>query len=216
MMRINRFIASSMGTSRRAADELIAAGHVKVNGQNASAGQEIIQNDNVTLSGKSLSLPQQTTTIMLNKPVGFVCSRVGQGSKTIYDLLPPELHNLKPVGRLDKDSSGLILLSNDGQLAHRLTHPSFQKEKLYKISLNKSLSDKDKRHIEKGLALSDGISSLKLEGENKSWLVTMSEGRNRQIRRTFSALNYTIRDLRRIQFGSYMLGDLKEGQYLHI
>src|ERR1700750_464886 len=117
-MRINRFIALATGLSRRAADQAIAEGRVAVNGIPPQPGQQIKSSDSVTLDRLPITPVVNTVTIILNKPVGYVCSRDGQGSKTVYDLLPPELRHLKPVGRLDKDSSGLLLMTNDGKLAH--------------------------------------------------------------------------------------------------
>src|SRR5215213_4588244 len=105
-MRINKYIAQATGLSRRVADKAVEQGNVLVNGVPAKTGQEVTEQDEVTLGGKTLSPPSQTQTIMLNKPTGYVVSRDGQGNKTIYELLPPELHQLKPIGRLDKDSSG--------------------------------------------------------------------------------------------------------------
>ena len=186
-------------------------------------GALVHPDDAVTLDGKALSLPEETMTIMLNKPAGYVVSRDGQGSKTIYDLLPPELHNLKPIGRLDKDSSGLLLLTNDGNLAHQLTHPSFQKVKIYEVELDKPLEPLHRQMIsDHGIALEDGVSKLQLErleeGQDKKWRVTMHEGRNRQIRRTFAALGYTVTKLHRTHFGTYSLNHLSPGTYkaLHI
>src|SRR3990167_9874353 len=148
-MRINKYVALATGMSRRAADAVIELGKITVNGQPATAGQQISSEDKVALDGKNINTSSKIQTIILNKPVGYVCSRDGQGSKTIYDLLPAELHNLKPVGRLDKDSSGLLLLTNDGELAHKLTHPSFQKEKVYEVELG-PLDETDKHNIELG------------------------------------------------------------------
>lgn len=148
----------------------------------------------------------------------YVCSRDGQGGKTIYDLLPPELHHLKPVGRLDKNSSGLLLLTNDGQLAQQLTHPSFQKTKVYNIALNKPLEPLHHQMIsDHGVVLEDGISKLQLqrmnETDNNNWKVIMSEGRNRQIRRTFDSLGYNVVKLHRTQFGPYKLNQLASGKF---
>ena len=115
-MRINKYVALATGMSRRAADRAIDEGRVQVNGQVPSAGQAVADSDSVTLDNSVITTDVKIQTIMLNKPVGYVCSRDGQGSRTIYDLLPSELHHLKPVGRLDKNSSGLLLMTNDGQL----------------------------------------------------------------------------------------------------
>ena len=169
-----------------------------------------------------------TITIMLNKPVGYVCSREGQGSKTIYELLPEKYHTLKPIGRLDKDSSGLLLMTNDGPLANQLTHPSFEKEKVYEVLLDRSLKSPDMQKITGlGIFIGDGKpSNLRLreikdstfEKDSKRKLlpstyfqVTISEGRNRQIRRTFSALGYSVKRLHRTSFGPYRLKQLKVG-----
>jgi 23S rRNA pseudouridine2605 synthase len=217
-MRINRFIALATGISRRAADKTIEQGRVNINGAPAQAASQAGQADNVTLDGKKITASEAATTIILNKPAGYVVSRDGQGSKTIYDLLPTELHSLKPVGRLDKDSSGLLLLTNDGKLAHELTHPSFQKIKIYEVELNKPLQPLHRQMIaEMGIQLDDGSSKLGLErleeGNDLAWRVTMHEGRNRQIRRTFAALGYDVIRLHRTQFGNYQLSGLLAGQY---
>lgn len=221
-MRLNKFIALATGMGRRPADAAIAAGRVQVNGQIAVIGQPLTETDNVALDGRPLGAPGQSTTrtvtIMLNKPAGYVVSRDGQGSQTIYDLLPPEYHRLKPVGRLDKYSSGLLLLTNDGQLAFELTHPSRQKTKVYEVTLSRSLQPLHRQMIsDHGLLLDDGPSKLQLdrfrEGDDKHWLVTMHEGRNRQIRRTFAALGYSVAKLHRTSFGEYRLGTLRSGSF---
>jgi len=216
-MRLNKFIASATGMSRRAADAAINDHRVLVNGKTPELGQDITDSDSVMVDGRPISAPSITMTIMLNKPAGYVVSRDGQGSKTIYDLLPPELHHLKPVGRLDKDSSGLLLLTDDGQLHHRLTHPSFEKEKVYEVTLHRDLIETDYHKITRdGIPLEDGLSKFRLDSINRSktaWRVTMHEGRNQQIRRTFKAAAYTVVKLHRVQFGDYTLGDLASGTY---
>jgi pseudouridine synthase len=216
--RINKFVAQATGLSRRHADKLIEEGMVSINGVLAEPGLLVGPSDNVILQGKLLNLETITQTIMLNKPVGYVCSRAGQGSKTIYDLLPKEYGKLKPVGRLDKYSSGLILLTNDGQLANQLTHPKFNKQKVYLVQLDKPLSQNDLQQMNNGIKLDDGISHLALKqlSDAKSWQVTMSEGRNRQIRRTFSACGYKIAALHRTKFGPYSLDNLASKQFKQI
>ena len=214
-MRINKFIAAASGLSRRAADQAIEQRRVTVDGQPATPGQIIERGSRVTLGGQDLVLPQVYTTIILHKPTGYVASRDGQGSPTIYGLLPPELHHLKPVGRLDKDSSGLLLLTDNGQLAFELTHPKFDKTKVYNIELDHALSPSDQFAIQAGIQLEDGISQLQLSGQNHTWTVNMSQGRNRQIRRTFKTLGYTVVNLHRTQFGDYELGDLPSGEFCH-
>lgn len=212
-MRINRYIAQATGLSRRSVDSLIQTGRVSLNGQAAQLGSQVQPGDTVALDGKPVTAAAQATTIMLHKPVGYVCSRDGQGSRTVYELLPPGLHQLKPVGRLDKDSSGLLLLTTDGQLAHQLTHPGFQKKKVYTVILNKSLAPTDKTLLEQGIQLDDGPSFLKLKGQSNEWQVTLYEGRNRQIRRTFTTVGYNVTKLHRTTLGPYRLGNLQSGQF---
>jgi 23S rRNA pseudouridine2605 synthase len=216
-MRINKFIAQSTTLSRRAVDEAINSQRVTVNGQPAKLGQEVSDQDQVTLDGKALHLSANATTIVFHKPRGYVVSRAGQGSRTIYELLPKEYEQLQPVGRLDKDSSGLLLLTTDGQLAYELTHPKFEKIKVYEIALHKALGATDQQLItDTGVILDDGLSKLELtplDSQGLRWQVTMHEGRNRQIRRTFAARGYEITTLHRISFGQYQLGSLPSGQY---
>jgi len=217
-MRINKYVAAATGLSRRVADKAIDQGNVLVNGAPPTPGQDVTAQDVVTLNGKTVKAPAETQTIILNKPTGYVVSRDGQGSQAIYDLLPPEIHHLKPVGRLDKDSSGLLLLTNDGQLAQELTHPKYQKTKIYEIKLGQPLQPLHHQMIsDHGLQLTDGPSRLNLErlhkGNDKEWRITMHEGRNRQIRRTFAALGYGITRLHRTNFGTYDLGSIKNGEF---
>ncbi len=215
-MRINKFVALASGLSRRGADAVIAQGRILVNDVLPQVGQDITESDVVTLDKERLTPPNATQTIMLNKPADYVVSRDGQGSKTVYDLLPPNLQYLKPIGRLDKNSSGLLLFTDDGALAHKLTHPSFQKTKVYEITLDRALKQQDETTIRTtGITLEDGISKLGLKAltsDRLRWQVTMHEGRNRQIRRTFAALYYLVTNLHRTQFGTYSLGQLPSGQ----
>ncbi len=215
-MRINKYIASGTQLSRRAADAAIVEGRILINDKPADAGSQVGDLDIVTLDGQPIFADKQLITIMLNKPFGYVVSRDGQGSKIIYDLLAPQYQQLNPVGRLDKNSSGLLLLTNDGALANELTHPRYAKVKVYEIRLNQPLAPLHQQMIsDRGLSLDDGLSRLqleKLDDAGNDWRVTMTEGRNRQIRRTFSALDYTVTRLHRTHFGSYQLGDLAKGK----
>lgn len=216
-MRINKFLAQATGMSRRAADSDIAVGRVTVNGELATPGQDIQPGDTVLLDGRAITPAVNSVTILFNKPVGYVCSRDGQGSQTVYDLLPPELQSLKTVGRLDKDSSGLILLTNDGELANQLTHPRYGKEKIYDVALDRLLEPDDAIKIEQGINVDNYVSHLQLAVRpNGHWRITMTQGRNRQIRKTFAALGYTVTHLHRIGFGDYKLGKLQPGQWQQI
>jgi 23S rRNA pseudouridine2605 synthase len=220
-MRLNQFIARATGMSRRAADAAISQQRVKINGQIARLGQPTEKDDTITLDGVRLSAITETQTIMLNKPIGYVVSRNAQGGRSVYELLDPELYDLKPIGRLDKNSSGLLMLSNDGDLAQRLTHPKFEKIKKYKIALNKNLADEDFIKItQQGVELEDGISKfdlIKINNQTKEWKVSMKEGRNRQIRRTFEHLGYRVVKLHRTVFGDFNLPpNLRPGDYINV
>lgn len=215
-MRINKYIAAGTALSRRAADRAIDHGRVLINGKPAEQGSTVNPGDTVLLDNIAVEPIADTTTILFNKPAGYVCSRDGQGSKTIYDILPPEYRRLNPIGRLDKDSSGLLLLTNDGALAQELTHPKYQKTKIYEVVLNKPLEPLHQQMISDiGVQLEDGRSSFlisQIERGNTEYEVTMHEGRNRQIRRTFAALGYTVTRLHRTHFGNYTLAGLSSGQ----
>jgi 23S rRNA pseudouridine2605 synthase len=224
-MRINKYIAQATGLSRRKADEAIAQGRATVNNRVATPGQDVTTSDTVCLDNRAVTPPEKTITIMLNKPTGYVVSRNGQGSKTIYDLLPPKYHHLKPIGRLDKDSSGLLLLTNDGQLAQELTHPRYEKTKIYEVELDRPLTPDALHRLQTGVQLEDGSSHLDVHrlllGETtgskrpsvKTYRIQMHEGRNRQIRRTFATLGYKVTVLHRTHFGDYQLLSLAAGTY---
>jgi len=212
--RLNKHLALQLGVSRREADELIQKGKVHINGEVAILGTQASSHDHITVNGKPVAHGTAYTYLLFHKPVGYVCSRRPQGSiPTIYSLLPKKYHTLKPVGRLDKDSSGLLILTNDGDFAFHMTHPKFHKVKTYEIQLDKELEPLHQQMIsDHGLQLEDGISKLQLERlsdvSRKVWRVNMHEGRNRQIRRTFAAVGYEVKRLHRTQFGSYSLNDL--------
>jgi 23S rRNA pseudouridine2605 synthase len=222
--RLNKYIAYHLGVSRREADSYISKSAVLVNGIKAELGARVDDKDIVTVHGTIVTKKSNYTYIVLHKPVGYVCSRRPQGdSPTVYELLPRGSHHLKLVGRLDKDSSGIILLTDDGIFSHHMTHPSYYKSKIYNVSLDHELEPLHQQMIsDYGIQLEDGPSKLLLTRQNESnrkhWIVEMHEGRNRQIRRTFAALGYTVVRLHRTQFGDYSLGDIKPGswQELHI
>lgn len=217
--RLNKHLALQLGVSRREADLLIEKGKVTVNGTTATLGARFATGDTIAINGKPITSATKYQYLLLNKPIGYVCSRKAQGdSPTIYDLLPAEFHRLKPVGRLDRDSSGLILLSNDGDFAFRMTHPKFGKTKTYNVQLDHDLQPLHQQMISDfGVQLDDGPSKLALtrlhDDSRKEWEVSMHEGRNRQIRRTFAALGYTVVKLHRTTFGNYSLGDIQPGRY---
>jgi 23S rRNA pseudouridine2605 synthase len=217
-LRLNKHLALQLGISRREADLLIEEGKVTINGKTATLGARFNEGDTIAVMGDDVTATTAYKYIQFYKPVGYVCSRRAQGENpTIYDILPDEYRTLKPVGRLDKNSSGLILLSNDGDFAFRMTHPKFVKTKLYNVRLDHDLEPLHQQMIsDYGVQLEDGPSKLMLERISKNrheWQVMMSEGRNRQIRRTFESLGYQVRALHRTNFGNYSLGDMKPGEY---
>ena len=220
-LRLNKFLAERLGMSRREADNAIDAGKVLVDGKPAVLGARIDKNTKVCYNGGMVPFDMGYTYLAVNKPINYICSKKRQGeTPTIYELLPKKYQDLKTVGRLDKDSSGLIILTNDGDFAYQHTHPKFAKEKQYEVTLNRDLSPLHQQMIaDLGVDLPDGKSRLglsHLDDGRKRWLVIMSEGRNRQIRRTFSAVGYTVKKLNRIQFGKYRLDGLASGKYVEI
>lgn len=215
-IRLNKFLAERIGVSRREADDLIKAGKVKINDKPAELGTRLDKSDKVWYNGNIIPFETDYLYIAMNKPVGYVCSRRAQGdAPTIYELLPKEYQKLKTVGRLDKDSSGLILLTNDGDFAFEHTHPKFKKEKIYEVELDKPLEPLHQQMIsDYGVMLDDGPSKFTVIHDNNIYIVKLSEGRNRQIRRTFAALGYKVTKLHRTNFGIYQLSGLKPGKYV--
>lgn len=220
-VRLNKFLAERLGFSRREADEAIIAGDVTIDGKTAQLGQRISAVNKVTYKGRLVPFAVGYTYVALNKPVGYVSSRKRQGdTPTLYELLPERYQALKTVGRLDCDSSGLILLTNDGDFAFEMTHPKFVKDKLYEVKLDRALEPLHQQMLaDFGVELADGRSQMglrRLDDDRKSWEVTLHEGRNRQIRRSFAALGYRVIKLHRTQFGKYRLDGLPEGKFTEI
>ncbi len=211
-MRLNQYIANATTLSRRAADVATTQGRVIVNGQPAQMGQSVADRDEVILDGQKLTVAP-TVTIAFNKPAGLVTSRQGQGSDTIYNVVPAKYQTLQPAGRLDKDSSGLLILTNDGSLANRIIHPSGGKTKVYQVTLNKPLSDADAKQLKQGIELEEGTSRLEiLKQAGSELIISMVTGWNRQIRRTFHSIGYQVMNLERTAIGQLQLGDLQPGQ----
>ncbi len=220
LVRLNKFLAERLGVSRREADVLIAKGQILVNDQPAVTGVKIDKSDKVCYNGSIVPFEAEYLYLAFHKPVGYVCSRHAQGpAPTLYDLLPKKYHALKTVGRLDKDSSGLILLTNDGDFSYQMTHPKFRKNKVYEVELDQPLEPIKQQMISDfGLEIGDGISRFQVirddsHDDRKHFTVILSEGRNRQIRRTFAALGLTVTKLHRTAFGPYELGNLKPGEF---
>jgi 23S rRNA pseudouridine2605 synthase len=206
--------------SRRAMADAIKQGRVTCDGTPVeSFTQEMCASADLRLDGKPVRVGQQGFLyLMLNKPVGVLSTTIDErGRRTVMDLLPTEYRSraLHPVGRLDLDSSGLLLLTDDGALTQALTHPSFEKEKEYLVTLDRELDEKDKASFERGVELTDGMTSparVMAGDAARNYYVTLHEGRKRQIRRMFGVLGYRVMALKRVRVGSLALGDLPEGK----
>lgn len=215
-MRLNRFLASAGVGSRRHCDELIAAGRVTINGQvctNFSA--QPTASDHVKVVGKMLHV-DPPLTIMLHKPAGFVSTRKDAHTRdTIFDLLPAKFSRLFNIGRLDAQTEGLLLLSNDGELALRLTHPRYKIEKEYEVTLDRPWDPALKPKLSKGIFLEGKrarIERFHLIGPTRLRVI-LRQGINRQIRRMFAAVGYQVKHLTRVRVGKLRLGDLPRGHW---
>lgn len=216
-VRLNAFLANATGCSRRQADADIAAGVVRVNGQRGEVGQRVDPAaDEVTVRGKSVSAPAAHLYVALNKPVGYVCTRSDpQGRPTIYDLLPQELRRCKPVGRLDYDSEGLILLSDDGTFINEMTHPRYEHVREYEVRFSTPVTSDLLRQWQRGVQLEEGLAKVdEIEQlDEKTVRVTIHQGWNRQLRRMAGALGLAIGVLRRVRMGEVALGKLQPGSH---
>jgi 23S rRNA pseudouridine2605 synthase len=216
-MRLVKFVATAGVASRRASEELIRAGRVAVNGQPVrDPARDVTDQDEVTVDGEAVRQPARRVVYALNKPVGVVSTaRDPQGRPTVVELVP-DSGRLYPVGRLDADSTGLILLTNDGQLAHRLTHPRFEVPKTYVAAVGRApVSERALRRLRTGIELEDGRTAparvRSLPGGRLE--ITIHEGRNRQVRRMCEAVGHPVRALERVAFGAVKLGDLPPGAH---
>lgn len=216
--RLNKYIASSGLCSRRKADELIESGVVLVNGKKVTElGYSVNPKDKVFVNGKMIH-PVKHEYYRFYKPAGYITTSDDEnGRKTIYDLIPENLHHLKPVGRLDKDSTGLIILTNDGDLINDLTHPSVKVPKLYRVSINGKITQKDIDKMYKGIEIEPGkiayaeVDVLNIDNTHTEMEVMLYQGLNRQIRKMFEHLGFEVLTLKRIQHATLNLDGLKRG-----
>jgi 23S rRNA pseudouridine2605 synthase len=221
-LRINRIISMAGLASRRGAEGMILEGRIAVNGRIVTepGAKAFWGKDSITLDGKEIPSREEKIYIMLNKPFGYICSlKDPQGRPLVTDLVTGISQRIYPVGRLDFDSLGLLLLTNDGELTRRLTHPSFGLRRTYKATVPGMISDEALALLERGVLLEDGpsgkakVTVLKKTPERSVLRITISQGRNRQVRRMLDAVGYEVIQLMRIGFGPLALGDLKIGQF---
>jgi len=229
-VKLHKFMAQAGIASRRKSEELIAAGKVKVNDLVATVGQRINPNQDQVEFNKQILNPKTTKRYFLvNKPVGVVSTTNDElGRPTVLSLLPKEIvqeQNLRlfPVGRLDIDSQGLLLLTNDGELTQRLTHPKFAVEKTYLVRLDRRPTDAALVRLQKGVKLTDGWAHVTdfhrhtHEEKEQIWFeISVSEGRNRLIRRIWERLGYEVIELIRISFGQLKLDQLNNQSFIEI
>lgn len=218
--RLNKYIASSGLCSRRKADELIESGVVQVNGKKVTElGYSVQNKDKVFVNGKIIH-PVKHEYYRFYKPAGYITTSDDEkGRKTIYDLLPENLHHLKPVGRLDRESTGLIILTNDGDLINDLTHPSVKVPKLYRVAINGKITQNDIDKMYKGIEIEPNkmayaqVDVLEIDNTHTVMEILLYQGLNRQIRRMFEYLGFEVVSLKRIQHAIFNLDGLKRGEF---
>jgi 23S rRNA pseudouridine2605 synthase len=207
--------------SRRRMTEAIKQGQVRVNGKVAEAFNHPVDTakDRVSFNGRPVTLePEDVVCLMLNKPEGIVSTASDEmGRRTVLDILPPKYrqYRLYPVGRLDIDTTGLLLLTNDGDLTYRLTHPRFEYEKEYLVQIKGKLTPEEKRKLENGILLEDGLTHpakvKEIAAVPFNYSIIIHEGKKRQVRRMFERLKHSVLSLKRVRIGGLQLGDLTEG-----
>ena len=219
-MRINRYLASCGVGSRRACDSLVEQGRVTINGRTAKTGEDVDpEKDRVLLEGQPVAR-ESLVYLLLNKPRNVLCTNHDpDGRRTIHDILPPMGERVYHAGRLDRNSEGLLLVTNDGDLANLLTHPSHSFTKEYEVMLDRPLTDADLARVREGVR-SEGellrAVSCQPSGPPGGYLLELSEGRNRHIRRMFEAMGLAVRHLRRIRIGPLTLAGLGTGEWRHL
>ena len=221
MIRLNKFLSSCGVASRRHSDELIMQGKIMVNGKVVTTPGVSVneRKDKVVYDGKELSLPSSFVYIKLNKPKGYICSASDEkGRKTIYDLIDTE-ERLFSIGRLDYDTEGLIILTNDGDFANKVGHPSNSIEKEYQVTIEGKILESELAVMRKG-AVVDGermpsarVKILSADEKISKLSVIINEGQNRQVRRMFEAIGRVIILLKRVRIGEVRLGGLSRGEY---
>ncbi|MBQ9481107.1 MAG: rRNA pseudouridine synthase [Clostridia bacterium] len=218
-MRINKFLAECGVASRRQCDKLIEEGAVKVNGKPCALGAEVDDGDTVTVNGKRVTYGNKREYYIMNKPKGYVCTvSDDKGRKTVMELLPKHAGRVFPVGRLDYATEGLLLFTNDGDLAFRLTHPKNEIPKTYTAKIEGTVTDKELDKLRFGVEI-DGRMTHKCNAritesdkDHTKVTVTITEGRNRQVRKMFEAIGKEVAFLKRIKIGDLTLRGLDRGE----
>ncbi len=218
--RLNKYIASSGLCSRRKADELIESGVVMVNGKIVTELGYGVQPKDKVFVNKKLIHPVKHEYYRFYKPAGYITTSDDEkGRKTIYDLLPERLHHLKPVGRLDRESTGLLILTNDGDLINDLTHPSARVPKLYRVTINGKITQNDIDKMSKGIEIEPDkkayaqVDVLEIDNDSTTMEILLFQGMNRQIRKMFEYLGFEVISLKRIQHATLNLDGLKRGEF---
>ncbi|MBS3731666.1 MAG: rRNA pseudouridine synthase [Desulfobacterales bacterium] len=218
-IRLQKFLAEAGVCSRRKGEDYIRQGLVRVNGETVTRLGTTVdpETDRVEVSGRPVYPPRKEVYIMLHKPAGYLSTCSQPGRKIVLDLVDTD-QRVFPVGRLDKDSTGLLLLTSDGRIHHRLAHPSFDHEKQYIVTVGRSIADADLEKLESGVALSDGMTrpATILRRSKTAFSIILQEGRNRQIRRMAEALGYAVKSLHRVRMGPLYLKDLPAGRWRHL
>ena len=216
MERLQKILSGAGVASRRAAEDLIKAGRVTVDGKVATLGDSAERSSDIRVNGQSIDTARVNTSFLLYKPRGIVTSASDERYFTVLEHMPriPGLHH---VGRLDLESEGLLLLTNDGELTLEMTHPRFTHEKEYRVWTRHELEDSELKSLERGIELEDGLTlPAKTERARGGLFITLREGKNRQIRKMLEFLGHRVAQLVRVRFGGLFLGDLEPGEYVEL
>lgn len=217
--RLNVYVARATGLSRRAADQVIFDGRIRIGSEIVDEpGTQVEDSDTVYYDGKRIRLPEDKTWLLMNKPPDFITTRKDEsGRRTVMELLPPHLRRLFPVGRLDRDTEGVLLFTNDGEIAHKLLHPSFEVERQYRALIDKPLSFTEIELIQRGVFI-DGKKTAPAKifharDSRPIYELTLTEGRYHEVKRIFSAVGREVLHLERTSHCGITAGNLKPGEW---